>query len=115
MLASILVDAVAFPFSLQSIDLVLACAQYYNDDNRKVQNLEGVILLNNTPKMVQEAFHISQHNQYDVCDMKITNAYYGQTSSIAMRFLNDKLLQKMNFMIKFRLRILISNMKMRLF
>ena len=78
-----LVEVVAFPISLQSVGLVMACAQHYDADDRKVKNLQGVTLLDNTPEIVRETFNISHHDQYAIVDMKITNDYYCQFDSIA--------------------------------
>ena len=71
-----LVEVVAFPISLQSIELVVACAQHYDANDRKVKNLQGVTLLDNTPKIVREAFNIPHHDQYSIVDMKISNDHY---------------------------------------
>lgn len=65
------------------MELVLACTQYYDADDRKVKNSQGVTLLDNTPEFVREAFNIPHHDHYAIVDMKIANDYYSQYDSIA--------------------------------
>ncbi|XP_059071722.1 uncharacterized protein LOC131869329 [Cryptomeria japonica] len=90
--ASGLVEAIAFPLSLQSVDLVVQCAQYYDEDERKIIGTLGDTVLDISPQMIQRVFCIPQYTKYECIDWIVASNYYENKNNKASKFINERLI-----------------------